>query len=52
MSCLGSEKGNLKLMEIERERNERDKEWERKKGKIIFAEQPVFFRMTKKNIEI
>lgn len=30
MSCFGSEKGNLKRMEIGRERGERDKEWERK----------------------
>lgn len=43
MSCFGSEKGNLKRMEIGRERGERDKEWERKEGReIIFAEQPVF----------
>lgn len=32
MSCFGSEKGNLKRMEIGRERGERDKEWERKEG--------------------
>lgn len=51
MNCLGSEKGNLKLMEIERERRERDTEWGRKRGKeIIFAEQPVFFRMAKRRI--
>lgn len=33
MSCFGSEKGNLKRMEIGRERGERDKEWERKEGR-------------------
>lgn len=51
MSCFGPEKGNLKRMEIGRERGERDKEWERKEGReIIFAEQPVFSRMTERKI--
>lgn len=51
MSSFGSEKGNLKRMEIGRERGERGKEWERKEGReIIFAEQPVFSRTTKRKI--
>lgn len=51
MNCFGSEKGNLKCMEIGRQRGERDKEWERKEGReIIFAEQPVFSRTTKRKI--
>lgn len=51
MSCFGSEKGNLKRMEIGRERGERDNEWERKEGReSIFAEQPVFSRTTERKI--
>lgn len=51
MSCFGPEKGNLKLMEIGRERGERDKEWERKEGReSIFADQPVFSRTTERKI--
>lgn len=51
MSCFGSEKGNLQRVEIERDRGERGKEWERKEGReIIFAEQPVFSRTTKRKI--
>lgn len=52
MNCFGSEKGNLKIMELEKgvrgTKNGRGREEERRE--IIFAEQPLFFRMTKRKI--
>lgn len=42
MSCFGSEKGNLKCMEIGRERGERDKEWERKEGRVFLLNNQCF----------
>lgn len=50
MDCFGYEKGNIRVMEVGRRRG-REGERESEEGReIIFVEQPVFFRMTKRKI--
>lgn len=50
MDCFGSEKGNIKVLEVEREMGWEGERVGKEGREIIFAEQPVFFRMTKRKL--